>query len=216
MNIFDIDFKQQTPELLPPDKRDNNRIGLIGALLNSIQWGRDLAIGNYKNGSNASSYAAGTYPAFALVIFNKSVYYSLNDNNTSTPLDTTQWLKIQDNFIGVSERVKFNGQNLILEYALNKRFNGTFRPPPSSTPSDIYMRLLPSVIGGFNIGQSISSVVGQTTSPDKIGSKSSILRINNFQVFILSSVYANTNEREVRGFINQYIPSGLNYIITTY
>ena len=216
MNIFDINFKQQTPELLPPDKRDNNRVGLVSSLLNGIQWARDLSVGSYKNGSTAPAYATGTYPAYAQVIFNKSVYYSLNDNNTSTPLDTTQWLKIQDNFIGVSERVKFNGQNIILEYSLNKRFNGVYRPKPSTTPSDIYMQLLASTIGGFNVGQSTGSSVGQSTSSDTIGSTSSVRRINNFQVNVLASIFAKTNEKEIRNFINQYIPSGLNYTVTTY
>lgn len=216
MDIFDVNYKQQTPELLPPDKRDPPRIALIAALLQSIQWCRDLILGSYKKGSTDPGYAPGTYPKFAKVIYQKAVYYSLVDGNTSDPRDINNWLKIQSNFLGVSERVKFNGQNIILEYALNQRFSGTFRPPPSVTRSDIYMSLLPPVIAGFNVGQTIGSSVGRTASSDTIGYDSPIVRLINFEVHITIAIFATTNEQEIRDFINLYIPASLKYIITTY
>lgn len=216
MDIFDINYNQQAPELLPPDKRDKPRIALFQALLSGVQWCRDIILGSYKKGSVDPDYAAGTYPAFAKVIFQKAVYYSLIDNNTADPLDTTAWLKIQDNFLGVAERVKFNGQNIVLEYALNQRFGGTFRPPGSMSPSDIYMTLLPRVVYGFRVGRTIGSYVGQTQSANKVGSPIPFIRINNFEVHVTNAIFTETNEQEIRDFINLYIPAGLRFTITTY
>jgi len=216
MDIYDIDYSQQAPELLPPDKRDRPRISLIASLLTGVQWCRDLIMGSYKNGSTDPNYSPGTYPIYAKVIYNKSVYYSLVNNNTDLPTVTSSWLKIQDNFLGSSERVKFNGQNIVLEYALNQRFNGTFRPPPSITPSDIYMQILPSVVAGFNVGKSIGSTVGRTTSTDKIGLSSPFVKVNNFKVNVTAAIFATTNEQEIRDFINLYIPASIKFTITTY
>lgn len=216
MDIFDIDYKQQTPEILPPDKRDPKRLSFISSLLSGVQWCRDLILGSYKKGSTDPDYAPGAYPQFAKVVYQKSVYYSLVNNNTSDPTDVTQWLRIQPNFLGVSERVKFNGQNIILEYALNQRFDGTFRPPPSMSPSDIYMTLLPATVAGFRVGQTTGSSVGQTTSSDTVGYSNPFIRLLNFEVHVTSAIFATTNEQEIRDFINLYIPASLKFIITQY
>jgi len=216
-SIYNIDFDQQGPELLPPDKRDNNTVSLVTALLKSVQWCRDLLFTSYKTGATASNYASGVYNKYATVIYNKAVYYSLEDGNTDFPTSSS-WIKIQDNFLGVDERAKLNGQRIVLEFALNQQFNGTFRPPGSSSLSDIYLTNLPAVVSGFIVGETetFSSSSGQTTSADKVGLRYPFVRINNFQVNFLSSLYAFTNEQAVRDFINLYIPISLNYTIVTY
>ena len=217
-DIFDIDYKIQAPEILPVDKRTSNTIALMQSLLNGLQWARDFFFGSYKTGSTASTYATGTYNEFQQVIFNKSVYYSLNNGNTALPTDTTQWVKIQDNFLGVDQRVKFNGQRLVLEYALNLQFGGVFRPPGSSSPSDIYLTNLPAIISGFISAktEAYSSSIGQTTSVDKIGLAYPFTHINNFQINIKVALYAATNDKAIRNFVNLYIPISLNYTIVTY
>lgn len=216
--VFDIDFDQQAPELLSPDKRDSNTVGLVQSLLKAVQWCRDLLFTSYKVGATAPAYAAGSYNQHQMVIFEKAVYLSLINSNTDAPTVTSSWLKIQDNFLGVDKRVKFNGQNLVLEYALNQRFGGTFRPPGSSALSDIYLTNLAAVLTGFRIGETedFSSTVGQTTSADKIGLRYSFVQINNFQINFKASLYALTNEQAVRDFVNLYIPVSLNFTIVTY
>ena len=216
-NKYDINFDQQGIELLPPDKRDSNFIAIIKSLLTGVQWCRDLLFSSYKIGSQAQPFAAGHYKLFDQVIYNKSVYYSLIDSNTDLPTADT-WLKIQDNFLGVDERVKFNGQRIVLEYALNQQFGGTFRPQGSSSPSDIYLINAPFTIAGFQVGQTeaASGSVGRTTSSDTIGLRYPFIQISNFEVKVKASLFALTNEQGIRNFINRYIPISLNYIVTQY
>lgn len=215
--IYDIDFDQQAPELLPPDKRDDNTITLVQSLLKAVQWCRDLLFTSYKEGATADAYAAGTYNKYEQVIFEKAVYYSLIDNNTDDPTNST-WLKIQDNFLGVSKRVQFNGQVVVLEYALNLRFNGTFRPPGSTSLSDIYLTNIAATLSGFFVGETeeFSSAIGQTDSEDKIGLPFSYSQAYNFQINIPSALYDATNEQAIRDFVNLYIPVSLNYSIVEY
>lgn len=216
--IFDIDFSQQAPELLPPDKWDDNMFSLTRALLKSVQWCRDLLFTSYKTGATAPNYAAGTYNQYDTVIYRKAVYYSLIPGNTDAPTVITSWLKIQDNFLGVDQRVLFNGQALVLEYALNQQFGGTFRPPGSSSKSDIYLTNIAGTFAGFIVGKTepYSSSVGQTTSADFIGLAYPIVHLNNFQINFLASLFALTTDSGVRNFANLYVPTSLNYIIVTY
>ena len=217
-NIYDIDYSLQGPELLSPDKRDGGTIALVTAFLKSVQWSRDLLLTSYKTGATAANYAAGTYAKDAMVVYNKSVYLSLASGNIAAPTDTTKWQIIQDNFLGTDQRVKFNGQKIVLEYALNQQFGGTFRPPGSSSLSDIYLTNLPSVISGFNVGQTepFTQSVGQTTSSKTIGLPYPFVQINNFQVNFLTALFASTTDKAVRNFANKYVPISLNYIIVLY
>lgn len=215
-DLFDIDMNQQAVDILPPDKRAPGILSLQRALLSACQWSRDLILGSYKKGSPAPPYAGGTYNKYDQVVFNKAVYYSLVANNSALPTDTLSWLKIQENFIGADERVRYNGQKVVLEYALNHRFGGTFRPPGSSSLSDIYINNVGPVAVGFRIGKTIGSTVGQTTSSDFIGHRYPFVQVNNFNINFLNGLYILTNEQAVRDFVDPIIPSSLRYIITPY
>ena len=217
-DIYDIDFNQQAVDLLPPDKRDPQPVTLAASLLKGVQWARDLILGNYKKGSTASPYSPGTYNKYDQVLYNKALYESLIDTNTDAPTVTTSWRMLLPNFIGVDERVKYNGQKIVLEYALNKEFDGVFRQPGSSSPSDIYLTNVAPTVAGFHVGQTEagSSSIGQTTSSDSIGGSYPFVQISNFQINFKASLFVLTNEKAVRNFVNKYIPISINYIIVTY
>lgn len=215
-DIFDISFDQQAVDLLPPDKRGVKTVALQRALLRCVQWSRDQLFGSYKTGATAPVYAGGTYNKYDQVIYNKAVYYSLVANNSALPTDSGSWLLIQKNFIGVDERVRYNGQKIVLEYALNHRFGGVFRPPGSSSLSDIYINNVGPVPAGFRIAQTIGSTIGQTTSSDSIGLAMPFVQIANFNINVLNAIYLLTNEKAIRDFVDPVIPISINYSISTY
>lgn len=215
-DIFDIDFNQQAVDILPPDKRGGKTVALQQALLRALQWSRDLLFGSYKTGAIATLYAGGTYNKYDQVIYNKAVYYSLVANNSALPTDSTAWLLVQKNFIGVDERVRYNGQRIVLEYALNHRFGGVFRPPGSSSLSDINLNNVDPVPAGFRVGLTRGSTVGLTTSSDFIGQGVPFVQLANFNINFLNSLYVQTNEQAVRDFVDPVIPISLKYTITPY
>jgi len=214
-NLYDVDFKQQSNDLLPPDKRHPKNISIIRALMAPLQWARDLILGSYKTGSNAPIWSAGSYNKWDQVIFNKRVYSSLIDNNTSDPTNSDSWELVLYDFIGVDERIKFNSQKCVLEYALNKRFGGTFRMPPSSH-SDIYIQNLPAVKFGFLVGKTIGSTVGKTQSSDNIGWPYTFKQTTGFQINFPIALYNATTESEIRNYTDQYNDAGIRYIIVQY
>ena len=218
--IYDIDFNQQSIDQFPPDKRDPQPLALMQSLLYAAQWCRDLVIGSFKTGSTAPAYAPGSYNIYDKVKFEKSIYECMVQGTTNDPTNTIDWRLIQPNFIGVDERIKYNGQKLVLEWALNLQFDGVFRQPATGLNSDIYITNIAASLDGFRVGQTEAgtgiSSVGQTTSSDSIGGVYPFVQINNFQINFPVALYALTNESAVRNFVDKYLPISLNYIIATY
>ena len=125
--------------MLPPDKRFTKTVAFVRALLSPIQWVRDLWFGEYRTGTTAFAWSnVAAYQKYNRVLYNKIVYESLINTNTSNPTITTSWMIVQSNFIGLSERILFTGVTLTLTYALNKWFGTVFRQPTGV--SDIYRR----------------------------------------------------------------------------
>lgn len=150
MSIFDINYNNKVVELAPPDKRYAGFIGWLRALILPLQQLRDKILGDYRTGSNYSQWIAGTYAIHTKVIFKEIIYESGENDNSDQP-PSPKWKVYLPSFIGVDERIKFNGQKIVLEYALNKYFFTSFRQPP--LVSDIFIGNLPASKVGFLIGQ---------------------------------------------------------------
>lgn len=129
----------------------------------------------------------------------------------------------------LNKRLKYNGEKIVLEYALNTRFGGTFRQPP--LVSDIYTTNIAAVEVGFLIGSTApnSSTIGYTedygnsfqlTVLDAVGLGQSLRYGNNFTINIPSALYtpigATNTERNaiITDFVKKYIPIGLKFTIT--
>lgn len=210
--------------MLAPDKRFRKTVAWVNVLLSPIQYLRDIWFGSYRTGSTAPTWVnTDPYPKYALVKYsNKVVYESLVDNNTAVPTDTTKWRVAQQNFIGLSERIVYNGQKLVLEYAMNKWFGTTFRQPPNI--SDIYITNNSLTVASFRVGltEGVSSKVGLTGSSEFVGLSSVYTVPTNFTIHCPKAVYDAldptliNNEKIFRAFVDLYIPSGITYSITTY
>ena len=216
---YSYNIRQSSEELLPPDKRKDGNKSLIWSLLTPLQWIRDLWFGSYYDGATAPDYVAGTYQFMDQVVYNKKVYMSLIDNNTDAPT-SANWLLIQDDFIGLKERILYNGNKLVFEYVLNKKFGTTFRQP-NDTP-DIYITNLSSVSDGFLIGQTepYSAAVGETlstgsgTSSGYVGGSFTFVYKTHFQIHIPVALAGQTNA--IRDYANKFVAASLKFIIITY
>ena len=215
MSLFNINFFSKVIELLPPDKRTANQLSWVKSLASPIQYLRDKFIVDYKVGSTYSDWGAGSYDKGVIVVYKKVLYESNVDSNTDTP-PSSKWNKYLDSFIGSDDRVKYNGQKVVLEYALNQYYKTTFRQP--NNLSDIYIETLGYTLQGFLIAETepYCSTVGQTTSSGFVGSLTPFLQTYNFTIWFPVAVYSATNESEVRAFVDKIIPKGLFYNINTF
>jgi len=221
-NIYDIDFYSFGVQMLPPDKRKNNIISFLSVLLLPLQWLRDLWFSEYTTGSTALPFDnSSPYQKYSRVLYNKSVYESLIDNNSDIPT-TSNWFLVQNNFIGLSERILYNGNCLVLTYALNKWFGTTFNQPP--VLSDIYISTNTVINPVFLIGQneSDSSDISTDDSSEFIGTNGTISAQINLTIHVPVAVYnaldetGINNEKIFRNFVDNYMPAGIVYNIQTY
>ena len=214
MSLYNISFYNKVIELLPVDKRQAINVRWLQSLASPIQYLRDKYLGDYKVGSDAPQWVAGTYAKGAKVVFKQVVYESLVDGNTDQP-PTAKWMTYLPSFMGVDKRVLFNGQKLVLEYALNQRFLGTFRQPPLQ--SDIYITNNALGITYFRVGdiEAISSSVYSDNSTELVINSYDISVQYNFTIHIPSAIYSGYPS-EIINFVSGLIPAGLTFNIVTY
>lgn len=233
MSIYDLEFDQFVQDMLPPDKRGNNTIAIQQAMFAPIQQDHDSLFNSYRLGTGAGAYSAlNTYNLDDQVIFRKAVYQSTIDDNNTDPTNTDNWVLIQDNFIGIMERVSYNSQVIVLTYALNKWFGTNFVQPPGQ--SDIFLTNGELQVVGFVVGLTeyqdpaanplvpVSSSVGADTSSDAIGGLLPFSKLVGFTIHMPVEVYnaldpdpAN-RDSIVRSFADLYVQAGIQYQITTY
>jgi hypothetical protein len=221
-DIYDINFNQFAVNMLPPDKRLPNFQCFIQSLLAPLQWVRDLWFGSYRTGVVVAPWSAITYNKYDRVLYNKIVYESYVAANTLVPTDTTAWIVVQNNFIGLTERLAYNGGCLTLTWALNKWFGTVFRQPPLQ--SDIYLQTNVVVAPIFRVGatEDKSSSISTITSSEFVGISDGITTQINMTIFVPVAVYNAldaglvNNDKIFRNFSDKYIPAGIIYTITTY
>ena len=223
--IYDINFNNAAPSLLPPDKRFSKQVQWVRMLLSPLQYLRDLWFGSYRTGSVAPTWVnSAPYPKYAQVKYavNNQVYESLINANNAIPTVATSWQVVQTNFIGLSERVLYNGQKVVLEYAMNKWFGTTFRQP--NAQSDIYITNASVPIAFFRIGglESNSSSVSAILSSEFVINAYTFTAVSNFTINCPIAVYNAldatlvNNNKIFRGFVDKYVPAGVTYTIATY
>lgn len=216
MAIYDINYTRKVVELLPIEKRTVKHIKWLRALIGQVQFLRDKWLGDYRTGSSAPAWSAGTYAKGATVKYKGVVYESLVDSNTDTP-PSSNWRVYLPSFIGVEQRRWFDDHKLTLEYALNKRFGATFRQPIDGN-SNIYIGKNAATQVGFLVGETedYSSRVDESGNGKTVGLGQVFVNINNFTIYIKTDLYATINEQEVRQFTDPYVTAGTHYNIQTY
>lgn len=246
---YSIDTGLFTNNMLPPDKRTPVMQQWVKKLLSGIAWLNGNALVNYPDPSGitygtfipSSSYSSGDIVYYRYALYQR--LYSDNYVVGTLPTDTNHFALILPVFIGVNERLCYNGTTLTLTWALNKYFNTTFRQPTSAygqTPlSDIYIINFSSNAQSFIVGATEvdSSAVGATISSGFVMDTLSNDPFSDFAIYIPQVVFNGINdlpviptqgsgisidstvtarEKIIRAFVDRYIVAGVNYSIHTY
>lgn len=224
MSLYDIDYTRVGKQLTPPDKRQTFINAWVKNLLAPMQWIADLWLRDYRTGSSAALWLnSTTYAKYDRVKYKFAIYESLLDGNLNhLPTDTTRWMVVQDNFIGISERILYTSITLTLTYAMNKRFDTVFRQPPNL--SDIYISNNAIPVAPFIFGataQNSSAFYSQSSTEFFINASGFVVAYN-FSIHVPVAVYnaldplpAN-REKIFRNFVDKIICAGITYNIVTY
>ena len=137
---------------LPPKKRLPIYKAWTKTLLKPLQVLYNTMFGTFQYGNaaalynNATAYAVGNQVKYT----DKAIYQCWVASTGNLPTNTNFWFKIQDNFVGIEPRIKYNAQHILFEWALNEWFGTTFVNVPGN--SDIFIDAATADLGAFYVG----------------------------------------------------------------
>lgn len=225
MSAYDFDTNVLANWLIPPQLRQAAQLAWHRVMLKPLQWLRDWFFDSYIAGSNALPFDVGSTPynRGQRALENYAVYECIVNGTTLSPsASPTSWQKIQDIFIGADERIKYNSQIIVLEYALNKRFQ-----PPLVLGSQIFINNNPINTSVFVMGNTSATSSNMSNS----GANSTAFMWNvpvynsglgSFTVNVPAALYTTlgnspTNrERAIRQFVDKYKLAGTTYSVATF
>lgn len=218
MGFWDINISQFVSDILPRSKR-TDEVKSLGRGLLSAFGRRAVGLQEFKEGTAASVYAAGTYAKYDQVVYNYALYESLEDGNTADPSDSSKWLKIADAFLGSDEMQLYDGTRIGLEYALNRWFGTTFNNPP--TLSDIYItNNVPDYTFIVGVDEPDCNNVGIDSSDGVVPlTYSYSAAVPLFTINVPAAFYAGLGadaEQIIRNFADNYVNTSITYDIQTY
>ncbi len=141
-SIYNIDFGLAAERLSPPDKRKQAYLSWFRVLLFPLQWLRNFIFINYAEGNTSLYDHEETYVAGSIVKYNRLVY----TNISTTPVTGIRpgeanasqvWLLLLETDIGLRERLRYNGQTIVLQAILNKIITGDPEPSPRITIDNV-------------------------------------------------------------------------------
>lgn len=229
--LYDFDTEIIADNLIPEVKKKPKYIAWAYSLLRPIQLIWELLFRDYKNGSTYNLYNSLTTYNFGdrVINTNKSVYEAtyLDANgvpqsfNGVDPTNTVFWTLVNDNFIGVEERLKYNSQIILLEYALNRWYM------VDNTSDQIYIENNYNVNNAFvmgNSGQYSSAMANNSNAQNYfLGNAYTYPDVSyNYTIYVPLALFttlgtsAANREYNVRSFVDKYNLAGIKYKVTTY
>lgn len=229
--IYDIDFNLQAENIIPPDKRKTKLLAYLKALVLPVQILRDRFFNWYANGLTPGIDAdfwvlgMGVGPEEYVIGPDNAVYECVNSLGVSPSmiapgLDTENFVKIQDVYIGLRERLKYNSRKIVLEYILNK----WFRVDP--LPSDQIYIENHEIYGTFFIlgetGETSSSMADSSLNQSYFLGNVYTYDPYAFTIWVPAAVFAaidpdpTTAENIVRSIADKYVIAGMIYNVDTY
>lgn len=227
MPNYNVNFSNSWQNLMPPNKRLTKYLSWGKVLLYPLQWLHSRLFLDYKEGTiyldwnNGTAYTKGTFVKYT----NKSIYYCIQDTTAGiTPLNIDYWYKTQDNFIGVTERMKYTSQVILFEYALNRWFGQTFVQPPSVNP--IYINTNIIDINSFLVSSddtnSAYAVNLDSEALQFVGETFSSTSLNSFTIYYpvglpaILGISSGVLEQQIATLADKLKISGTKYNITSY
>lgn len=232
-NIYDIDFGLQATNLDTPQRRLPKFTAFLFSLMSPLQYFRDFFYNKYVESATYIDYnSLTTYNFGDIVIWSdkciyQASYVDVNGDtqsfNGTDPSNILFWYKLNDTFIGVNERVKYNSQKLLFEFALNRYFRVAALPVDQIYITNNFIDAGSNFL--MNTGSSQSSVMplNSVYQIDYMGLfPTYTTNTNDYTIFVPVAVYTAlgtdviNREFAIRRFADLYNLAGMKYDVQSY
>lgn len=242
---YNYNISYLVADTLSPQNRRNRFLAWLISLCYPLQWMADAIFYIYLDGVLYPFYDGSTtyIQGDRVIDLDNAVYESRVTQTGVQPKDNWSnidlligWIKVSDDYRGCRERLKYNGQKLTLEYALNKYFRTVFRQPDdvvNPTNSDIFIDENAITPGFFLVQDGTNGSIIQDDNDnsfvnDFIFDDSTAVAINTRTIWIPESggspypgFYSSINYdgqgiNRIRSFVDKYNIAGVLYNVQTY
>lgn len=226
MAFYEIDTDYVGGQLTPPKLRKDKQLSWVKVLLINLFLFNNI-FKKYREGSNDPGYnVLSNYSLNDTVVWtDKSVYIYSNSvaSTGNLPSDSNYWTLLQNVFIGSNERVKYNSQKLLFEYALNKFFMVSALPAPQIYITNNFINAGNNFLMNTSSVQSSVMPLNSLYQGDYMGLfPTYTTNTNDYTIFVPVVVYTalgtNVLNREfaIRRFADIYNLSGMRYSVVSY
>lgn len=188
----------------------------------------------FQGGSSSGSSPYSSYTKGDRVIYiDRAVYENISGSTSENPLDTTKWMKVNNNYIGAIERSEFNAIKLSYELALNRWFltNGFAPVVTASTvhqglfaasAKTIYIQTLTASTASFlmaNSGELSSDMPFSSTFAQQwMGNSYSVGNIFEYTIWVPNYIFTRptVSESIIRNFAESINIAGILFSISGY
>ena len=227
MSIYVLDTDYIGEQLTPPKLRNIKMLSWLKVLLKPLSNLFNINFLKYKLGETSSDFniSSNYYFGERVIWTDKRIYEQTHLPITTItgiyPDNSDYWTPILDNFIGSDERIKYNAQKMLFEYALNRFFRIPITDP------QIYIVNQTTFITPFVMGNS-----GTYSSSMPINSINQINYLGNaytytsfsydYEIYVPIAVYntlgtdATNKENAIRNFADLYNLAGMSFSVLTY
>jgi hypothetical protein len=224
MAIYDYNTDTVSEQLTPPVLRTTKFLAWLKVLTSAIQNKWSLIFEDYKDGSVYSEYNNSvTYNRLDRIIYTDNKVYECLVNNSLgiNPLNVTNWVNVNDNYIGAIERIKYNYQIILFERALNRLFRNYTGSNDQIyiTTNQITNKIF---VMGFNGSVSSPMALNSLFTTTYMGSNPTFTTQYNMTIHVPLALFntlgSTNNDREnaIRIIANKYILAGIIYEVTTF
>lgn len=141
-DLIDVNTNQKATDLNVPILRQRKFLALLFAYLTpTVKLQGDIK-DNLLAGVSYPAYSGSTAYVFGdRVSVGRISYECIQANTGAAVTDTNYWYMVNDDNIGMTEKLNYNCSKMQLEYILNKRFNNLTHidPPYSAAEGNIYI-----------------------------------------------------------------------------
>lgn len=233
MSIYSYDNKIVAEQIAPPTLRQPKFLSWLYVITKPVQSLWDLIFNDYKDGTTSYYDLDDTYflPPLGYVFsvgevikYNKSIYICTTSSTYTGFVNLSDFDKLQDNFLGVSERIKYNSQKILFEYAMNTWFSvPNFNIPyPIFITNNFIQAETIFLMGGSSETSSLMAN-SSINSVDYMGNVPNYIGINfdftiNVPLDLFDTLGTTTINKEntIRQFADKYNLAGTTYNVITY
>lgn len=233
MSIYSYDNKIVAEQIAPPTLRQPKFLAWLYVITKPVQSLWDFAFNGYKDGSTFDYDLDDTFLFFPIgfvftkgdvIKYSKGIYVCIQTFSFTGVVDLTKFNKLQDNFLGVEERIKYNSQKILFEYAMNKWFSvpNSYIPDPIFITNNFIQSETIFLMGGSS---ETSSVMPNNSvySVDYMGNVPAYIAATfdftiNVPLDLFNTLGTTTTNKEntIRQFADKYNLAGTTYNVITY